>query len=105
MTFVQELVLGATAGIVAGAITTPLDVIKTYLQTQTRRAMPAAEFVKLDSGIPLAPHYTGVRSALVGIYWRSGVKGLFRGIGPRCAWTGSQSMLMFVLYETFLSSL
>jgi hypothetical protein len=103
MTFSQELTTGATAGIIAGAITTPLDVVKTYLQTQSKKQSTIrAEFVKLD-GIPLAPHYSGVATAALGIYGRSGLKGLFRGIVPRCTWTGAQSMLMFVLYETFLS--
>ena len=101
LSFAQELVTGAFAGILAGALTTPIDVVKTYLQTQSKRHR-RQEFVRLD-GIPLAPHYAGIKSATFGIYGRSGWTGLFRGIGTRCAWTGAQSMLMFVLYESLLS--
>lgn len=108
MSFAQELTIGALAGIAAGALTTPLDTVKTYLQTQTKRKKAEVvvnqQFVRAD-GIPLAPHYSGVQSAVTGIYGRSGWRGLFRGMGPRVLWTGCQSCVMFVLYETFLSLL
>ncbi|KAJ3035501.1 hypothetical protein HDV00_003707 [Rhizophlyctis rosea] len=133
MTTAQGALTGATAGVVAGAVTTPLDVAKTYLQTQKRAPTRTVRPTWQDShptppsstpssstaspnkpkpkvGPPpalhpkaAAPFYNGVWSALKGLYAREGVQGLFSGILPRTLWTGCQSVILFVLYEKFLS--
>ncbi|KAI8928276.1 mitochondrial carrier domain-containing protein [Entophlyctis helioformis] len=183
LTTLHDITSGGVAGVVAGAVTTPLDVIKTYLQTQKRSSTARASFLAdapvIDVSIPhasaspelasaattstsstattsslagssihkraptVAPlsagaatassstlssaatglstaaktvastaaahaashshghaaYYDGVLSAGLGIYGRSGVSGLFSGIGPRMLWTGMQSTIMFVLFE------
>ncbi|KAJ3215438.1 hypothetical protein HK099_006370 [Clydaea vesicula] len=148
---------GAVSGFVAGTITTPLDVVKTYLQTQKMQtgttfvdnsklpniqAIPAsskpfglagivasqqrnlsAELLNSrqfntstmarnlskqipSSKIPSTPAvYPGVISAFRGIYRRSGVSGLFYGVGPRSFWCGMQSMIMFCIYESLINVL
>ena len=101
----EDMLSGAVAGAIAGAMTTPLDVIKTYLQTQPRKPRQSV-FLSTEVDIKLtAPSYNGVGSALSGIYRHSGVKGLFSGVGVRSFWTGSQSMIMFLIYELFLDAL
>lgn len=101
---ITDMVSGATAGSVAGGITTPLDVIKTYLQTQQRKPKESI-FLNTELDVaPRAPTYNGIWSAFRGIHKQSGVKGLFSGVGVRMVWTGSQSMVMFLLYELFMDS-
>ncbi|KAI9209233.1 mitochondrial carrier domain-containing protein [Polychytrium aggregatum] len=51
-----------------------------------------------------ATYYRGVFSALLGIYERNGLQGLFSGIRARTAWTGLQSMVMFLIYENLLDA-
>ena len=112
----HDLTSGALAGGIAGGITTPLDVIKTYLQTQQRKPRPSSFLTTapgvedgLASGAVNAAKihhvsYTGIFSALKGVYRTSGVKGLFAGVGVRMVWTSSQSMIMFFLYEFFMDN-
>lgn len=83
----MELFVGAAAGGLAGVITTPLDVVKTRIQTQT-----TAEI-------------SGILGGLRGIVKQQGVLGLFSGVGPRFVWTSVQSSVMLVLYQSFLQIL
>ncbi|KAJ3099131.1 hypothetical protein HDU97_003464 [Phlyctochytrium planicorne] len=117
LTSAHDMVSGGVAGVIAGALTTPLDVCKTYLMTQKRSPLPRAQFLSLEKGptsttagvgnpvaIRPAPYYTGVFSAFKGIYAQNGLPGLFAGVGPRMVWTGLQSMIMFLVYENLLSA-
>jgi hypothetical protein len=104
----QDMISGAAAGALAGGITTPLDVIKTYLQTQMKKPKTASVFLntsELDTKVKaVAGHsYNGVGSAFKGIYKESGIRGLYSGVGVRMGWTGAQSMVMFFLYEAMLN--
>jgi hypothetical protein len=65
-------------------------------------AQPAAQPSVNGIARSPAPYYTGVSHAFVGIYKRDGLRGLFAGVGPRVIWTGCQSIVMFVAYETLL---
>ncbi|KJE95972.1 ATP-Mg/Pi carrier protein [Capsaspora owczarzaki ATCC 30864] len=76
----KELLLGGFAGGVAGAITTPMDVVKTTLQSS-----PSA-------GV-------GVIDTFKSIYQQSGVRGLTRGMAARVIWTVPQSATMFFVFE------
>lgn len=147
---VLETLTGALAGGLAGALTTPLDVVKTRIQTQhpdvetlvsstPDRAAPknsvnvssttwhAASHSQLEkSKVNLHPiqHSRFISTAspstssptpssyalttsnpfigLGQIYRHEGFLGLFRGIGPRTAWTAAQSSIMLVIYENML---
>lgn len=95
---------GACSGAISGAVTTPLDVVKTYLQTQRRIPKTTAFLNMNDLTLVKSGHmYTGIFSAFKGIYKQNGMNGLFSGVLVRSVWTGSQSMAMFFLYEYFIS--
>jgi hypothetical protein len=79
-----ELGTGAAAGGLAGVLTTPLDVIKTRIQTAA-------------TSVPQS-----TMQALRSIYANEGVLGMFSGVGPRFIWTGVQSSIMLLLYQVSL---
>lgn len=87
-----ELLTGAAAGGLAGTITTPLDVIKTRMQTQNG-----------TSGVVLKSN--SIISSLKTIYRVQGIQGLFSGVAPRLVWTSIQSSVMLLLYQVFLRAL
>lgn len=91
-----ELCVGAAAGGLAGTLTTPLDVIKTRIQTNSLDVGLLANGTKATQ--------TTVR-ALRQIYISEGVLGLFLGVGPRFIWTGVQSSIMLLLYQVSLRNL
>ncbi|EQC29444.1 hypothetical protein SDRG_12906 [Saprolegnia diclina VS20] len=66
----------ACTSIAASALTTPLDVIRTRLQTQTLSTVPMAKQ-------PLALQYKGFWDAARQIHAREGARGFLRGILPR----------------------
>ena len=86
-----ELLTGAAAGGLAGILTTPLDVVKTRMQTQNG-----------TSGVILKS--TSIVSSLRTIYTVQGVSGLFSGVAPRFVWTSMQSSVMLLLYQVFLKA-
>jgi solute carrier family 25 iron transporter 28/37 len=78
------LLAGCGAGMVAAALTTPLDRVKTRLQTQGLGIVLDCEVVgkscpKLEDGAK----YKGLSDAFQSIVREEGYRGLFRGMAPR----------------------
>ncbi|GMM49903.1 Mme1 protein [Starmerella bacillaris] len=80
----MELFVGGAAGGLAGMITTPLDVIKTRIQTQTK--------------VQIHGTFSGLKS----IFAAEGLVGVFGGVVPRFVWTSIQSSVMLLLYQSSL---
>ncbi|KAI8084663.1 mitochondrial carrier domain-containing protein [Halteromyces radiatus] len=117
-----DLLTGSFAGGIAGAVTTPLDVMKTLLQTQqsgskkssttastsinkvttTATITSSSALSTTTTTIHQPKHYSGIMEGLIWNYKHQGIGGLFRGIGPRVFWTSLQSAIMFVIYEQVL---
>lgn len=108
-----DMVTGSLAGGIAGAITTPLDVMKTLLQTQQsgnsgsgsskKKALVTTSVTSKPVVVdPPVKHYSGIIDGMIWNYKNQGLAGLFRGIGPRVFWTSLQSAIMFVVYERVL---
>ena len=94
------LLAGAASGSFAAAATTPLDVIKTKLNTQ------GLERARTSTGeLNAAPRefkvrYRGFVDAYLSIARSSGIRGFFRGVGPRVLQIGPSCALSWCAYET-----
>merc|ERR1711904_765293 len=86
ITPLQGAACGSSAGCIAAAVTTPLDVATTRIM--------------LD--IPVegqTSRYTGTLKTLHLIYLEEGAHALFHGIGPLCGWTALGGFIFFGAYE------
>eukprot|EP00934_Nitzschia_sp_Nitz4_P001410 Nitzschia sp. Nitz4//scaffold13_size275219//219063//220247//NITZ4_000909-RA/size275219-processed-gene-0.107-mRNA-1//1//CDS//3329536119//1410//frame0 len=105
-----ELTLGVTmasssmAGFVAAGMTTPLDRIKTSLQTQQLApacamgtAPPDCPMKKVSEPVVVA----GWREAAIRIYETEGMTGFFRGLAPRVLSHTPAVAISWTAYETF----
>ncbi|KAI8531582.1 hypothetical protein RHMOL_Rhmol11G0147700 [Rhododendron molle] len=78
----ENAIIGAFAGAITGAITTPLDVIKTRLMVQG----PANE-------------YKGIVDCVKTIVREEGTPAFFKGIGPRVLWISIGGSIFFSVLE------
>lgn len=90
-----ELITGGMAGGIAGVITTPLDVVKTRVQTQHPEALANGPTIIANST------WVGLKT----IYRTEGLGRVFSGVGPRLIWTSTQSSVMLLMYQTTLKVL
>ena len=106
----SELTLGVTlgassmAGLVAAATTTPLDRIKTSLQTQSLAPsclMPEPSTQCPYGGKNLEPVVANWKQAALRIYQQEGVVGFFRGMTPRILSHTPAVAISWTTYETF----
>ncbi len=81
-----QVAAGVCAGVTSAIATTPLDVIKTRLQTQAGGG---------GGGAPRAT-WLGVARALIAA---EGARGLFRGVAPRCVSAALWGTTMVTAYE------
>ncbi|KAL6948800.1 hypothetical protein ACO0QE_001273 [Hanseniaspora vineae] len=102
LNLVSELLTGASAGGLAGIITTPLDVMKTRIQTDNSRSGDKSNFSP-NSQTQTQSHQIlrGIRT----VYQKEGLLGLFSGVGPRFVWTSIQSSIMLYLYQSALKAM
>ncbi|KAH9724782.1 S-adenosylmethionine carrier 1 [Citrus sinensis] len=78
----ENAIIGAFAGAITGAITTPLDVIKTRLMVQGS-----------------ANQYKGIFDCVQTIVREEGPPALLKGIGPRVMWIGIGGSIFFGVLE------
>ncbi|KAH9935925.1 mitochondrial carrier [Epithele typhae] len=88
-----HIVAGGLAGAVAGAVTTPLDVAKTLLQTRGTSADPEIR------------HCRGLTDAFRIIWTRDGLKGFARGLSPRVLTFMPSNALCWLSYEFFKAAI
>ncbi|CAB5179326.1 unnamed protein product [Rhizophagus irregularis] len=81
----EAAICGSVAGGTAGAVTTPLDVIKT-------RIMLSAKGQTIHN-------YSGTINTFNRILHEEGVKALFSGIGPRVIWISIGGSIFLGVYE------
>ncbi|KAK9091110.1 hypothetical protein Sjap_024287 [Stephania japonica] len=78
----ENALIGAFAGVLTGAVTTPLDVIKTRLMVQGS-----------------ANQYKGIFDCVQTIVRDEGPQALLKGIGPRVLWIGIGGSIFFGVLE------
>jgi len=87
------------SGIAASALTQPLDVVKTRLQTQEIvRDMAKKQEAGLETCTP-GVHYTGLRQTVSRIFTEEGVRGFYRGTVPRMMFAAPSAALCWGTYE------
>lgn len=82
---------GAAAGAIAAFITTPFDVVKTHKQIELGEQI-------IGSSKPSAPSTTTI-SALISLFQKSGVQGIFAGLIPRLAKVTPACAIMIGTFE------
>ena len=87
--------IGAFAGMLTGAVTTPLDVVKTRLMTQG--SMKTA--TRSGKGEVGKQRYRGVADCVVRMVAEEGWGSLLKGIGPRVTWIGIGGGIFFFTLE------
>lgn len=88
---VAHMISGAISGAFAAAVTTPLDVCKTLINTQEQQAL---HLMKQN-------HINGLKDAFVTIYKFSGIKGYFRGLQARILYQIPATGIAWSVYEFF----
>lgn len=86
----SHMLSGAGAGALAAAITTPLDVAKTLLNTHEQRRRETKE-----------RRIRGMISALIKIYKVQGISGYFRGLNARVIYQVPSTAICWSVYEFF----
>ncbi|TFK25647.1 carrier protein [Coprinopsis marcescibilis] len=89
----SHIAAGAIAGTVAAAVTTPLDVAKTILQTRGSSTDPEVRNVR------------GMNDAFKIIWKKDGLKGFGRGLTPRILTIMPSTALCWLSYEFFKAAI
>ncbi|XP_030622447.1 mitoferrin-1 [Chanos chanos] len=88
----SHIVSGAVAGAVSAAVTTPLDVCKTLLNTQENVAL---------SSVQVSGHLSGMANALRTVYRLGGVPAFFKGVRARVIYQMPSTAIAWSVYEFF----
>ncbi|KAG2469281.1 MFRN1 protein, partial [Polypterus senegalus] len=87
-----HIISGAVAGAVAAAVTTPLDVCKTLLNTQENVAL---------TSINISGHLSGMANAFRTVYQIGGVPAFFKGMQARVIYQMPSTAISWSVYEFF----
>ncbi|XP_076846349.1 mitoferrin-1 [Brachyhypopomus gauderio] len=87
-----HMLSGAAAGAVSAAVTTPLDVCKTLLNTQENVALSSAH---------VSGHLSGMANAFSTVYRLGGVPAFFKGVQARVIYQMPSTAIAWSVYEFF----
>ena len=93
------LMAGSGAGMVAAAVTTPLDRLKTTLQTQGLGVVRHDGVGSATPKVETSPKYNGLVDAFLSIVKEEGYRGMFRGIAPRLLTHTPSVAVSWTVYE------
>ncbi|KAI6241785.1 hypothetical protein M3Y99_00299000 [Aphelenchoides fujianensis] len=92
-----HLIAGGIAGGLAAAITTPLDCVKTVLNTQQTPEIDGQNRILLKA----TKHYRGIVDAVQSIHAERGLGGFTRGLQARVVYQVPATALSWSVYELF----
>ncbi|KAM9822847.1 mitoferrin-1 [Syngnathus typhle] len=87
-----HVVSGAAAGAISAAVTTPLDVCKTLLNTQENVAL---------TSVNVNGHLSGMANAFRTVYQLGGVPAFFKGVRARVIYQMPSTAIAWSVYEFF----
>eukprot|EP01066_Platyproteum_vivax_P001894 Platyproteum_vivax@DN12365_c0_g1_i1.p1 len=100
LSFLTTLLIATGAGVGAGIITNPLDLVKLRLQVQ--KAQKFNQLNQLaEKGTPFL--YRNFFQGLWCLFTQEGIRGLFRGVGARVLFLAPHTALTMTLMEYFRS--
>lgn len=79
----MTLLIGSAAGAISSSATFPLEVARKHMQ----------------AGALNGRHYKNVVCAIVSIFEKEGISGLYRGLGPSCLKLVPAAGISFMCYE------
>lgn len=96
---VVDLLAGSAAGGTAVLCTYPLDLARTKLAYQVVDSRSSSFCSASSSHVHHQPVYGGIKNVLKTVYTESGVRGLYRGVGPTMIGILPYAGLKFYIYE------
>ena len=84
----MTMISGGLCGSAAAALTTPCDVVKTQIEITIQNA-------KIQN--------PNINRTILNIYQKSGIKGFFKGVVPRCVKVGPACAIMITTFEFVLN--
>lgn len=100
----SHVVSGALAGAIAAAVTTPLDVCKTLLNTQEAQAIHVMQAEAATAAVGTAAgsrHISGLTEACRTVYRMGGVPAFFKGVQARIIYQMPSTAISWSVYEFF----
>ncbi|KAI4794933.1 hypothetical protein KUCAC02_031727 [Chaenocephalus aceratus] len=100
----SHVVSGALAGAIAAAVTTPLDVCKTLLNTQEAQAIHVIQAEAATAAVGAAAgsrHISGLTEACRTVYRMGGVPAFFKGVQARIIYQMPSTAISWSVYEFF----
>ncbi|XP_028852843.1 mitoferrin-1 isoform X2 [Denticeps clupeoides] len=88
----SHILSGAAAGAVSAAVTTPLDVCKTLLNTQENSVL---------SSVQVSGHLSGMANAFRTVYRLGGLPAFFKGVQARVIYQMPSTAIAWSVYEFF----
>ncbi|KAG5466984.1 hypothetical protein LSCM1_01162 [Leishmania martiniquensis] len=95
--FVVALGAGAGGNVVASLLTNPLELVKTRMQVQ--RAVLHPSSAGTSTPALFSYNYRGLRDGLDTLAREEGIRGLWRGVGSRIAYTAPNAALTMGFFE------
>uniref|UniRef100_A0A8C6ULU8 Solute carrier family 25 member 28 n=1 Tax=Neogobius melanostomus TaxID=47308 RepID=A0A8C6ULU8_9GOBI len=97
----SHMLSGALAGAIAAAVTTPLDVCKTLLNTQESMALGSLSSGQGHGQGQAHRHISGLAHAFRTVYRLGGLKGFFKGVQARIIYQMPSTAISWSVYEFF----
>jgi len=101
----HHLVAGGVGGMVGAVVTSPLEVVKTRLQSSSGTSLLTSYGHVRSSSAPAVVGYSRILATLSHIVIKEGAAGLFKGLGPTLLGVAPSRAIYFWAYSTSKATL